>query len=299
MSEAWGNIVIKASDKININLSKDKRYVNHEYVKEFLTFAGLSPSMCQRMGFSIQGVKQKAGYVILNIFDGDWIEIARHIAMNGKNVELYANVGDEYGTNVYCALNQKGSKFDYWYEEEGDEWHQDDFDEKEFRQKIKAKRKEWLSLIPAKVKKYCPELTSQGGKVKNKSFEIIFNDNDQNKEEKEMASSWLYSLLIGDVNSILSNSKLPFLFMGDMNFETEKEFTDFLNKKIVGKVKEPPEVLKVGVLKTNMSEQYNLPEDTVVIVQDMGKIKAALFVDPKDTPRVFGILEGRDYNDFV
>ena len=159
MSEAWGKVIIKASDEIHTNLAKDNRYVNEETISQLLTYAGLMPSIDREMGFSIEGVQRKGNYVALDIFDGNWIELARNISRNGKNIEIYAYVGDEYGTVVFCALNQDCSNIEYWYEQDGgDESCQDGFDEDAFYKEISDKKNKWLSLIPQQVKNDFPDL---------------------------------------------------------------------------------------------------------------------------------------------
>lgn len=299
MSEAWGNVILNVSDELNAKLLENKRYVESETIAKILEYAGLSSNKFQGEGFSIQGVKPKAGYINLDIFGGEWIPLARELATKGSKIELYSSLYDEYGTNVFCALNSDGDKFDYWFEEEGDEWDQDGFDEKEFRENIKTNRKKWLSLIPEVVKKYCPELISQGGDIKNETYEIFFDGLDRYQDEIKAAKSWLDAFVGGNTKLALTYSKTPFFFRRDNHLETDIELEKFYEEKHKRKGKELPEHIKLGLLKTNMEEQYNLPEDTVVIVLEIGDEKAALFVEPGKSPGVFGILTGREFDDLI
>lgn len=153
---AFGSVVIKATEELNSRLSDSDDY--DQVFSDLLQFSGLEPSFAKNVGYGFEDSKMDSGYICLDAFDSGWLELAQYISKNGKNIELYASLGDEYGTKLVCALNSKGERFQFSYEEESDEWDQDDFDEDSFNEELEAKLKEWNSLIPDAVKESFPDL---------------------------------------------------------------------------------------------------------------------------------------------
>lgn len=98
---AFGSVVINATEELNSRLSGSDDY--DQFFSDFLEFSGLQPSFSKNVGYGFEDSKMVSGYICLDAFDSGWLELAQYISKNGKNIGLYASLGNEYGTKLVCA----------------------------------------------------------------------------------------------------------------------------------------------------------------------------------------------------
>ena len=84
----------------------------------------------------------------------DWSRISKLFASKGTGVELYFTGQDEYGTVEYHTLNEKGERFGFAFDQGGDAWDQDGYED-EVMGKIDA----WKASVPSAVHDAFPEFT--------------------------------------------------------------------------------------------------------------------------------------------
>ncbi len=176
MPEAYGNVVLKVNDDILSKLRGCERTIPTELIIQLLndsnidstqfnesnniqTFDRWALDLDLRHGLSLQtSPTVKSGYIGLEIFGSDWMGCTYLLASCAEEIEIYASIGDEYGTRLNFALNDLGKRHLFGWEEEGDEFDQEDFDEDEYEELVLKKENEWRDFIPKIVQKSFPSI---------------------------------------------------------------------------------------------------------------------------------------------
>lgn len=151
MPEASGSILIKSSDKsLMKQLKASKDNVSGVVIHSLLAEASANSSCFSvEEDYSLEGMHSKKGYVCLDVFGAEWMEILKHLVQYGENLELYGSVSHEWGFDEYYALTTDGKSFFGTIDHESGE----NVDEEGLVNK-------WLTNVPANTQKIFPEYFS-------------------------------------------------------------------------------------------------------------------------------------------
>jgi len=120
MAEEWGSVVIKASEDILKELESFKNKDAIEVVRKLGTFACIDLGELVEVNASINEVDNKSGYVKLNFDCSEWRSLSGKFVKDGKNIEWYARITDEYGTAYFYSLDESGNKHEFSFDMGGD-----------------------------------------------------------------------------------------------------------------------------------------------------------------------------------
>ena len=159
MPEAYGSILIKASDRVMSELLSSDDSVSWETMTSLFKEAGIkslkdSHSMLsyhEGEDFSSEGVEEESGFIRIAVFGDEWMHAMQPLVEKGKNIEVYGSISQEHGVSGYYALNEEGKHFFGEVDLEADD---DDVDAAEIIG-------EWLSFVPAEVKETFPDVFSE------------------------------------------------------------------------------------------------------------------------------------------
>jgi hypothetical protein len=93
----------------------------------------------------------KGDYILINFDCSDWSRISAVFVSKGSGIEYYFSGQDEYGTAEFFALNDAGDRFGYAFDQGGDAWDIDGYEEE-----VVGKLKEWDSKVPDALKAAFP-----------------------------------------------------------------------------------------------------------------------------------------------
>lgn len=165
MPEAYGKFVLKIDKDIEASLRQNGLFKS-AVVSEILTSANIDPapligkSSTRKMGnhlldldlreelYSEGGFEIKKGYVGVNIFGSDWMGFTHLLVKEGQNIELYANLTDEYGTHLKLGRNQQNKVYGLSFDEENPE-------EGHFQNDGSGS---WKEFVPTQVQKFFKDL---------------------------------------------------------------------------------------------------------------------------------------------
>jgi len=160
MSDARGTIVLKSADEINQKLAQENGFTDEKTIVELVEYSGLSRHVATSWPYSISQYENAGGFVSCEIEADGWLHIARTLVLQGKNIELYANLTDEYGGAYLLAISAEIEKFHFHYETDGgDMAEQDDYIASDYQSAIEENQNHWQSLLPTDVRKAFPKLT--------------------------------------------------------------------------------------------------------------------------------------------
>lgn len=159
MSEAWGSILIKSSDRNLMDaLESSEDGVSWDLITQIFKNAGIESldnihpllSFSEGNEFPHEGLERSGEFIDITIFGDEWMHAMQPLIERGSGIEIYGSIFHEHGATEYYALNDKGKRFFGVIDYESGE----DYDEE-------AMIKEWLSFVPAEVQQKFPETFSE------------------------------------------------------------------------------------------------------------------------------------------
>lgn len=157
MSEAWGSILIKASDELVSEMAQSDDGISWDLLVRLAGTAGIDSlvdkhsmlSYSEGNEFPHEGIERADDFVEITIFGDEWMYLIQALVKLGAGIEVYGSIAHEYGYTEYYALNNEGKHFFATADYESGE----DIDEE-------ALQKEWLSFVPADVQSRFPSVFS-------------------------------------------------------------------------------------------------------------------------------------------
>lgn len=89
---------------------------------------------------------------MLDFSCSDWSRISAAFVSKGSGIEYYFSGQDEYGTAEFFALNDAGERFGYAFDQGGDAWDIDGYEDE-----VTQKLEEWQSKVPDTLKAVFPD----------------------------------------------------------------------------------------------------------------------------------------------
>lgn len=118
MSEAWGQVFIKASEEVMDEIAAEYDEISWDVLEQLGKVAGIesleeaNPNLAPHTdeAFHNEGVELIEDYVSIRIFGDQWMELIKALTNSGHGIEVYGEIAAEYGTSGYYALNAEGKR---------------------------------------------------------------------------------------------------------------------------------------------------------------------------------------------
>ena len=152
MSEAWGTILLKASDElIDKFVSNETDYpISRDTIDALLDEAEVDPTLQEgikyREDFYLDEEVPRVvgdGYCEIRTFGDDWMEAIKILLDSGKGIEIYGYIDHEAGRTEYYSLNREGNRYLGFVDAESGECSDESEDTVVHK---------WLLTIPSDVK---------------------------------------------------------------------------------------------------------------------------------------------------
>ncbi|MFC1750947.1 hypothetical protein ACFL2V_19315 [Pseudomonadota bacterium] len=159
MPEAYGSVVIVASEEIIDEFKNCGESISWELMTKLFNYAGIKSiqdsddmlSFCNKdEGFHQEGVEVKNSAVNITIFGSEWMDISKVLIKQGKGIQLYGRINHEYGADEFYALNADGKSYTEVIDYEG-EYNVDRED---------GIFSEWIGYVPQDMLASFPEVFS-------------------------------------------------------------------------------------------------------------------------------------------
>jgi len=154
MAEEWGQVVIKTSDELMTEIKSAENDDAADFVQRLAAVANIDGAMLNDADSRIGDVVLKNGYALFNFSCSDWSRISAAFVGKASDIEYYFSGRDEYGTAEFFALNDAGERFGYAFDQGGDAWDIDGYEDE-----VTGKLKEWKSSVPDALKAAFPDFT--------------------------------------------------------------------------------------------------------------------------------------------
>ena len=154
MAEEWGQVVIKTNDELMSEIKNAENGDAAGFVQRLAAVANVDRAILDGADCRIGDVELQGGYALLNFSCSDWSRISTAFVGKGSDIEYYFSGQDEYGTAEFFALNHAGERFGYAFDQGGDAWDIDGYEDE-----VTGKLKEWKSKVPDALKAAFPSFT--------------------------------------------------------------------------------------------------------------------------------------------
>lgn len=114
MSEAYGNILLKASSEIKSELLESDEFIKRKSVASLLIAAGIDTTKLPKgilCSLAIPEIGTSGEYIAICIFGDSWIPVLHILTTQGSKVEVYGSVLHEHGVRYFFSLNSNGDRY--------------------------------------------------------------------------------------------------------------------------------------------------------------------------------------------
>ena len=154
MAEEWGTVVFKASDEVAQVFKAASGGDARSAVERLAEAANVEISSLANADCRVGETSVSGGYLGFGFDCSDWSRISNLFVSQGDGIEFYFRGQDEYGTAEFFALTASGERFGFAFDQGGDAWDQDGYEDK-----VIAKLDEWKSKVPDGVENAFPGFT--------------------------------------------------------------------------------------------------------------------------------------------
>ena len=154
MAEEWGQVVIRATDDLMAEVKRMENGDATEFVRRLAQVAAIDAAALEGADCRIGTVELQGDYALFDFSCAEWSRISRAFVSEGSGIEFYFSGQDEYGTAEFFALNDNGERFGYAFDQGGDAWDIDGYDDE-----VTSKLAEWDSKVPDALKSVFPGFT--------------------------------------------------------------------------------------------------------------------------------------------
>lgn len=154
MAEEWGAVVLSVPDDIADAFESAQNGDARVAVERLANLSGVDVESLASADCRIGKVTRSDRYVAIDYDCSDWSRISQSFVSAATGIEYYFRGEDEYGTVELFSLGPSGERFGFAFDQGGDAWDQDGYEEK-----VMAKLDAWKSQVPAAVESAFPGLT--------------------------------------------------------------------------------------------------------------------------------------------
>ncbi len=212
MSETFGTVVFPKT-KLFSQITRENAYqLKGQLVEGLMDISNQDANRFKAGAFSINDILIRGEYVGITTFGDEWEGLVKAVFESGSSAEIYAALFTEYGGRYFYAKN-KGSKLQYFFDEDGDEQFQEGFDQQANEAEYEALKKRWHEIANPFV-------------VENFKPVVAFNpwtETFENQELKEVYTEQEYSMMV--------QAQLPDM-IALLEADSEESRTEFLQKYV-------------------------------------------------------------------
>jgi hypothetical protein len=154
MAEAWGKIVIKASEELLSPLADSEDGIDGQTMLEFFSEVGADTEaapgvepLSEDDEWAIERIELFDDHLRIDSFGDEWMGLMEALVKSARGIEVYGSINHEHGGSALFALDRNGEPFYAEVSDEGEGDPNAEVSDEELSE-------QWRALIPADFADY-------------------------------------------------------------------------------------------------------------------------------------------------